>query len=175
MSITQECCEQYWTSPGGNTPQGTNYTANCLPPRKLYKLNEPDTLDTAGEAETSSSVIYSYGPSHMAKQKQDVQLEHTYSSYLRIRDVALRTCQKRLMIGVTFRPLVKQTTTRNLYITIYIYFLDGRLCEVGAVRRGIKIVRRWGLNFSMSGDEGRDNAHCVTTREVSWTAGSFFI
>ena len=76
--------------------------------------------------------------------------------------------------SVTFRPLVKQTTTRNLYITIYIYFLDWRLCEVGTVRRGIRIVRRWGLNFLMWGDEGRDNAHCVTTREVSWTAGSFF-
>ena len=75
---------------------------------------------------------------------------------------------------VTFRPLVKQTTTWNLYITIYIYFLDGRLCEVGAVRRGIRIVRRWGLNFSMSGDDGRDNAHNVTTRDVSWTVGSFF-
>ena len=48
------------------------------------------------------------------------------------------------------------------------------MCEVGAVRRGIRIVRRWGLNFSMSGDDGRDNAHSVTTREVSWTAGSFF-
>ena len=81
----------------------------------------------------------------------------------------------KLILIVTFRPLVKQTTTRNLYITIYIYFLDGRLCEVGAVRRGIRIVRRWGLNFSMSGDGGRDNAHCVTTREVSWTAGSFFL
>ena len=82
---------------------------------------------------------------------------------------------KNQIIGiVTFRPLVKQTTTRNLYITIYIYFLDGRLCEVGAVRRGIRIVCRWGLNFSMSGDDGRDNAHSVTTREVSWTAGSFF-
>ena len=45
-------------------------------------------------------------------------------------------------LRVTFRSLVKQTTTRNLYITIYIYFLDGRLCEVEAVRRGIKIVRR---------------------------------
>ena len=67
---------------------------------------------------------------------------------------------------VTFRPLVKQTKTRNLYITIYIYFLDGRLCEVGAVRRGIRIVRRSGLNFSMSGDNGRVNAHSVTTREV---------
>ena len=43
--------------------------------------------------------MYSYGPPHMAKQKQDDQLEHTYSSYVRIRDVALKTCQKRWMIG----------------------------------------------------------------------------
>ena len=41
-------------SPGGNTPQGTNYTASCLPLRKLSKLDEPDMQDTAGEAETSS-------------------------------------------------------------------------------------------------------------------------
>ena len=32
-----KCCEQYWTSPGGNTPQGTNYTATCLPSRKLSR------------------------------------------------------------------------------------------------------------------------------------------
>ena len=42
-SITlYKCCEQYWTSPGSNTPQGTNYMATCLPSRKLYKLDEPD-------------------------------------------------------------------------------------------------------------------------------------
>ena len=35
----------------------------------------------------------------MAKQKQNDQLEHTYSSYVRIRDVALKTSQKRWMIG----------------------------------------------------------------------------
>ena len=35
----------------------------------------------------------------MAKQKQDDQLEHTYCSYVRIWDVALKTCQRRLMIG----------------------------------------------------------------------------
>ena len=29
------------TSPGGNTPQGTNYTATYLPSRKLSKLDEP--------------------------------------------------------------------------------------------------------------------------------------
>ena len=83
----------------GNTPQGTNYTANWLPSRKLYKLEEPDTQDTAGEARTNSSVMYSYGPAHMAKQKQDDQLEYAYSSYVRIRDEALKTCQKRWMTG----------------------------------------------------------------------------
>ena len=53
-TITQECCEQYQTSPGGNTPQSTNYTATDLPSRKLYKLDKPDMQDTAGEAGASS-------------------------------------------------------------------------------------------------------------------------
>ena len=35
-------------------PQGTNYTATCLPSRKLSKLDEPDMQDTAGEARMSS-------------------------------------------------------------------------------------------------------------------------
>ncbi len=46
------------TSPGGNTPQGTNYTATCLPSRKLYKLDEPDTQDTAGEAGNQLQSIF---------------------------------------------------------------------------------------------------------------------
>ena len=47
-AITQERCEQYWTSPGNNTPQGTNYTATYLLSRKLSKLDESDMQDTAG-------------------------------------------------------------------------------------------------------------------------------
>ena len=43
--------------------------------------------------------MYSYGPPHMAEQKQDDQLEHTYSSYVSIRDVALKTCRRRWTIG----------------------------------------------------------------------------
>ena len=69
-----------------------------------------------------------------------------------------------IFVTLCYVPPSGQTTTWNLYITIYIYFLDGCFCEVGAVRRGIRIVRRWGLNFSMSGDDGRDNAHSMTTR-----------
>ena len=33
------------------------------------------------------------------RAKQDDQLEHTYSSYVRIRDIALKTCQRRWTIG----------------------------------------------------------------------------
>ena len=45
------------------------------------------------------SDVLLWTPAYMAKQKQDDQLEHTYSSYMRIRDVALKTCQRRWMIG----------------------------------------------------------------------------
>ena len=44
-------------------------------------------------------MMYTYGPPHMAEQKQDDQLEHTYSSYVRRQDVALMTCQRRWTIG----------------------------------------------------------------------------
>ena len=42
--------------------------------------------------------MYSYEPPDMAEQKQDDQLEHTFSSYVRIRDVALKTYQRRWTI-----------------------------------------------------------------------------
>ena len=48
-----------------------------LPPTTKTILDEPDMQNTAGEARTNSSVMYCYGPPHMAKQKQDVQLEYT--------------------------------------------------------------------------------------------------
>ena len=53
-AITQECCEQSWTSSSGNTPQDTNCTATCLLSRKLFTLDEPDMQDTAGEVGTNS-------------------------------------------------------------------------------------------------------------------------
>ena len=43
--------------------------------------------------------MYSYGPPHVAVQKQDDQHEHTFSSYVRIRDVVLKTCLGRWTIG----------------------------------------------------------------------------
>ena len=41
-------------SPGSNTPQDTNCTATCPLSRKLFKLDEPDMQDIAGEAEMNS-------------------------------------------------------------------------------------------------------------------------
>ena len=63
---------------------------------------------------------------------------------------------------VSLWPIKRQHV---IYITIYIHFLDGRLCEVGAIRRGIKIVRLWGLDPSVL-DDGRGNAHGVTTGQA---------
>ena len=36
------------------TPQGANYTVTYHQSRKIYKLDEPDMPDTAGEARTRS-------------------------------------------------------------------------------------------------------------------------
>ena len=44
--------------------------------------------DTAEEVGTSSYVMYSCGPLHMAEERQDDQLEPTYSSSVPIRDVS---------------------------------------------------------------------------------------
>ena len=43
--------------------------------------------------------MYSYGPPHMAVQKQDDQRELTYSNYVRTQDVTLKTCRRRWVIG----------------------------------------------------------------------------
>ena len=53
-AITQECCEQYWTSPEGSTQQNGSCTATYHSSRKLSKLDRPDMRDTAGEVRTNS-------------------------------------------------------------------------------------------------------------------------
>ena len=71
--------------------------------------------------------MYSYGPPHMTGQKQDDQLEHTSRCYVRIRDVALKTCQRRWIIGRRGErgSGISVTAARHkdddIYIYIYIY------------------------------------------------------
>ena len=71
--------------------------------------------------------MYSYGPPHMARQRQDDQHEHTFSSYVRIRDVALKTCQRQWTIGKSgergsgISVLVAHDDDDYSFIYIYIY------------------------------------------------------
>ena len=48
---------------------------------------------------TQQTNIDKNGPPHMAVQKQDDQHEHTFSNYVRIRDVVQKTCLRRWTIG----------------------------------------------------------------------------
>ena len=61
-AITQECCEQYWTSPEDNTLQSRSCTATNHPSRKLSKFDEPDMRETAGEEGKSGVLLWT--PSH---------------------------------------------------------------------------------------------------------------
>ena len=65
-----------------------------LPP--ITKTIQARRTRHAGHEFVSDVLLWTpaYGQS-----KQDDQLEHTYSSYVMIRDVTLKTCQRRWMIG----------------------------------------------------------------------------
>ena len=72
--------------------------------------------------------MYSYGPPHMAVQKQDDQHEHTFSSYVRIRDVVLKTSLGRWTIGRSgergsgISVLPARHDDDDIYIPLYSYF-----------------------------------------------------
>ena len=90
--------------------------------------------------------MYSYGPPHMAGQKQDDQHEYTFSSYVRIRDVALKTCQRRWTIGRSsergsgISVLVARHDDIYIYIYIYIYWKIGN--EYYSMKKR-KVFRDW--------------------------------
>ena len=79
----------------------------------------------------------------MAKQKQDDQLEPTYSSYVKTQDVTLKTCQRRWMIGRSgerwsgISVLAARLDDDDIYIYIYI-------------RQISKIFIGFGIFFSIS-------------------------
>ena len=74
--------QQFHMNAASNIEQDLAATPNKVPTiRKLSKLDEPDMQDTAGEAGTSSKVMYSYRPTHMAEKKQD-EVARTYIEQL---------------------------------------------------------------------------------------------
>ena len=94
-AITQECCEQYWTNPGDNTPQ----KAAVRPPTTYHKKHpELEMRDTAGEVRTNLWAMYSRRPLHMDKQRLDDQLEPMFNSSVSIQDVTWKICRERWTI-----------------------------------------------------------------------------
>ena len=75
--------------------------------------------------------MYSYGPPHMAEQKQDDQHEHTFSNYVRVRDVVRKTCQRRWTIwksgergsGISVLP-ARHDDDDIYYYPIYVFVQD---------------------------------------------------
>ena len=65
--------------------------------------------------------MYSYGSPHMAAQKQDDQHERTFSSYVRIRDVVLKTYLGRWTIGRSGERGSGISVLPARYDDIYIY------------------------------------------------------
>ena len=77
--------------------------------------------------------MYSYGSPHMAAQKQDDQHERTFSCYVRIRDVVLKTYLGRWTIGrsgergsgISVLPAqYDDDDIHILYIFLYIYYIN---------------------------------------------------
>ena len=96
--ITQECCEQYWTSPGTVPVQHSTkkQVYSHLPP--ITKTVQVRRIRYAGQVRTNSKTIYSSGTDHMDEQRQDGHLEPIYNSSVLIQDVALKTYRERWTI-----------------------------------------------------------------------------
>ena len=67
--------------------------AICLPSRKLSKLEEQHAWHCWRSRDELISGVLQWTPTY-ARAMQDDQLENIYSSYVRIRDIVLKTCQR---------------------------------------------------------------------------------
>ena len=86
--------------PGGNTPQDTNCTATCPPITKTIQVRR---TRHAGHCWRSRDELIRdvllWTPHTWLCKKQDDQHEHTFSSYVMIRDVVLKTYLGRWTLG----------------------------------------------------------------------------
>ena len=86
-TIALECYEPYKTNPGGNIPQYSSFMVTDFPSLKLFKSDEQDMQDTAGEIRAISLAAFSSGLSHTHEQELDVRLEPVNNSSVQTRDV----------------------------------------------------------------------------------------
>ena len=111
-------------------PQSTNYTNTCLPP--LTKTIQVRRTRHARYCSKSRDELISdvllWTPTY-ARAKAGGRAKHTYSSYVRIWDVALKTCQRWWTIGgssqrgsgISVPAARHHDDDDRIYIYIYIY------------------------------------------------------
>ena len=64
-ATTQECCEQYWTSHGGNTPQSSSCTSTYHPITKTIKIRRTRHQEHCwGSRDEPISDVLLWTPSH---------------------------------------------------------------------------------------------------------------
>ena len=98
--------------------------------------------------------MYSYGPPHMAVQKQDDQHEHTFSSCVRIRDVVLKTYLWRWTIGrsgergsgISVLP-ARYDDDDDIGVGIYIYIYTNPSARTGCGTQGQYIKQFYKFEF----------------------------
>ena len=115
---------------------------------------------------------YSYGPPHMAEQKQDDQHKHTFSSYVRIRDVVLKTYLGRWTIwrsgergsGISVLParyddddeMIKQFYFQQLNWACHLYckVSNSSIWPIDRILSGTTIPGQSGPGSKGNGNEG---------------------
>ena len=114
--------------------------------------------------------MYSYGPPHMAVQKQDDQHEHTFSSYVRIRDVVLKTCLGRWTIGRSGErgsgiSVLPARHDDDIYIYIYKHLKTDKIINILKWLSGVGWLKQIHLKSSNSViciDDNKCNTASVT-------------
>ena len=78
------------------------------------------------------------------------QLEHTYNSYVRIRDVALKTCQRRWMIGrsgergseISVLAARYDDDDDDIYVCMYVYIYEANTLKWIVMQMVLNLVHR---------------------------------
>ena len=114
--------------------------------------------------------MYSHGPLHMAVQKQDDQHEHTFSNYVRIRDVVQKTCQRRWTIeksgergsGISVLP-ARHDDDEGGFRAIMIHVVD---CDIAVRKFKLHVYFRTNIKgkvINISIYPASNGLNCTTT------------
>ena len=121
-AFTQECCERYWTSPGGNTPkkQLSGHLPSTMKTIQISRTRH--TWRSWRSKEKLITDVLPWNPCIDAQKLVD-QLEPIYNNSLPKQDVAWKTCHERWTIGTSEQRASAKSVqaVQHDYDYIYIY------------------------------------------------------